>query len=159
MENFRKELERVQSENESQLELMSSQMNAIKAKLCLYTAVGNNPTTLPPPDSIARGSSTESAETVNVRNICEMATPTHDVLINCNSGVHGNASNTNSANVDPTNSCLLYSEVPMPFFSDNSVSDIKLLEADFVSRGVPKQMQLAIALRSVTGPAARYRMI
>lgn len=109
MANFHKELERVQSENESQLELMSSKMKAIKAKLYVCTAVGNNPTTLPPPDSNARGSSTESAETVNVRNIRDVAMPTHDVLINCNSGVLGNGSDTNSANVNPTSSCLLYS--------------------------------------------------
>jgi hypothetical protein len=75
MENLHEELEIVQSENESQLELMSSEMNAIKAKLCAYTAVGNNPTALPPPDSNARGNSTESAETVNVRNIRQMTTP------------------------------------------------------------------------------------
>jgi hypothetical protein len=61
MENFYKELERVQSENESQLELMSSEMIAIKAKSRVYTAVGSTPTTLPPPDSNARGSSTKSA--------------------------------------------------------------------------------------------------
>jgi hypothetical protein len=164
IQNLHKELERVESESKGHLELMNSEVNAIKAKLCAYTAVGSNSTALPPPDSNARGNTTESAKTVNVHNMSETATPNHDVLINCTSSVHGNVSDINSANVNhvscyPTNSCLLPSEVPMPFFSDsrkiNPMSHIKQLENYFELRGVPKQLQLAIALRSITDPAAQ----
>jgi hypothetical protein len=49
----------------------------------------------------------------------------------------------------------------MAFFSDgtkaNSMSHIKQLEDNFVLRGVLMQLQLAIALRSLTVPAARSR--
>jgi hypothetical protein len=143
---------------------MSSEVNAIKAKVFAYTAVGSNSTTLPPPESNAPGNSTESAETVNVHNISEKTTPNHDVLINCNSSVHGNARDTNRANANhvncyQTSSCLLPSEVPMPFFSDcrktNPMSHIKQLEDYFVLRGVRNQLQLAIALRSVIDPGAQ----
>jgi hypothetical protein len=64
----------------SENKLMSSEMNAIKAKLCVCTTNGSNSTTLPP-----RGNSIESVESVNARNTSETAMPDHDVLINCNS--------------------------------------------------------------------------
>jgi hypothetical protein len=67
-------------------------MKAIKAKLCVFTAVRSNPTTLPPPELNARGNSAESAETVNLRNISETITPDHDMLINCIGSAHVNAS-------------------------------------------------------------------
>jgi hypothetical protein len=78
-----------------------------------------------------------------------MPTPTHDVLINCNSAVHGNAGDTNRENVNAAISCLLPSEVPMPFFSDSIMSDIKQLETYFVFKAVPKQLQLTIPSLSV----------
>jgi hypothetical protein len=97
---------------------MSSEMNAIKANLCVCTAAGSKSITLPPQYSKARGNSTESAETVDVHDISETALPNRDVLINSNRSAHDNASDTNSANLNhvssyPTNSCLLPSEVPI----------------------------------------------
>jgi hypothetical protein len=75
---------------------MGSEMNAIKTELCVCTADGNNPTTLPPHDSNARGNSTEFTET----NISETAMPNHDVLTKCNSSAHGDASGASSANMN-----------------------------------------------------------
>jgi hypothetical protein len=69
MDNLYKELKRVELENKRNLELISNEVNAIKAKLCMFTAVRSNPTTLPQPDSNSLGNSAESAETVNVRNM------------------------------------------------------------------------------------------
>jgi hypothetical protein len=45
---------------------MSSEMNAVTAKLCVYTEDGINSTTLPPNDPNAHGSSSKSSDTVNV---------------------------------------------------------------------------------------------
>jgi hypothetical protein len=99
MDKLHKELKRVEFQNKHHLELISNEMNSIKAKLCVFTAVRSNPITLSPPDSNARSNSAKSAGTVNVRNIRETATPNNDVLINCNGSAHGNECDTNSATV------------------------------------------------------------
>jgi hypothetical protein len=45
---------------------MGREINAVKAKLCVYAAVVNKSTTLPQPDPNVRGFSTEYAQAVAV---------------------------------------------------------------------------------------------
>lgn len=66
-----------------------------------------------------------------------------------------------SSNVSPyaPGNCLNPTELSLPYFDDsskfNAMYHLKQLEEYFNLKGVPKEMQLPIALRSITDPTAK----
>jgi hypothetical protein len=92
----------------------------------------------------------------------ECVTINPEVTTGCREGVsHAINNGMNVSNVSPYNPniCLTPSELSLPYFQDstkiNAVFHLKQLDEYFTLRGVGKQMQLAVALRSITDASAK----
>jgi hypothetical protein len=151
VQNLKIEFEKLKSTNDQ----LRGEVNAIKTKLSASATDVCSSDTLPPIPSQA---SSESADNVNFNTTNE---------INHNECMHANisdATNLNwpvSRNVNPyaLGSVLNPTELSLPYFDDsskiNSMYHLKQLDEYFTLKGVPKEMQLAIALRSITDPTAK----
>jgi hypothetical protein len=168
VQNLNIEFEKLESINRGNFEQLNSELNAIKLKLFDCTTVGCSPTTLPPNDNVSINpgrSSSESADNVNPNTTTENVRITHRVPCDCNECLHANVSDQRgmlvSNNVSPhaPGSCFNPTELSLPYFYDsskiNAMCHLKQLDEYFTLKGVPRELQLAIALRSITDPTAK----
>jgi hypothetical protein len=123
-----------------------------------------------PPNNISTSpsqASSESADNVNFNTANEIVGITNRVPINYNECMHANVSDSTnlnwpvSRNVIPNapGSGLNPTEISLPYFDNsskiNAMYHLKQLDEYITLKGVPKEMQLAIALHSITDPTAK----
>jgi hypothetical protein len=173
IQNLKTEFEKSKSTNKTELDQLSSEMNANKTKLFASATVGCSSTTLPPSDNISTVPSQASSEAVDNVNFLyttnESVRISHRVPINCNECMNANVADSAnlpvSSNLSPyaPGSCLNPTELSLPYFDDSSkikaMYHLKQLDEYFTLKGVPKEMQFAIALRSITDPTAKERNV
>jgi gas vesicle protein len=163
VENLNVELKKLEATNKTHLDQLNSEMNAIKVNLLASSTVGGNPTALPPTDNISTHT-TESADNGNLHNRSENVAICQSIQSNCNECMHANVADSvnfpvNSVSPFAPGSSWNLTELSLPCFDDsskvNAMFHLKGLDEYFILKGVPKRMQLAIALRSITDPTAK----
>jgi hypothetical protein len=166
VQNLKIEFEKLKSTKDQ----LSSEVNAIKTKVFASATDVCSSDTLPPNDNIntiPSQASSEFADNVKFNNANKIVGITNRVPINYNECMHANVSDSTNLNL-PVNRnvspyapgiCLNPNELSLPYFDDsskiNAMYHLKQLDEYFTLKGVPKEMQLAIALRSITDPTAK----